>query len=93
MKYWSVIWLTAGRLPEPAKDQTLLTRTPRVQWPGCRSATTEGPTLTLPWPRRLLVAVGKAQAGPTPQMSLPGLAGERKKVGLMSPKPNSPPVY
>ena len=38
------------------------------------------------------MAVGNAQAGPTPQMSLPGLAGERKKVGLMSPKPNSPPV-
>ncbi len=48
--------------------------------------------LNFPCPRTVLVAVGKTIAGPTPQMIFPGLAGERKKVGLMSPMPYSPPV-
>ena len=56
-------------------------------------ATTEGPKLNFPCPRTLLVAVGKTIAGPAPQMIFPGLAGERKKVGLMSPMPYSPPVF
>ena len=32
-------------------------------------------------------------AGPTPQINLPGLAGERKNVGFMSPRPYAPPVF
>jgi hypothetical protein len=54
--------------------------------------TTEGPMLNFPWPRIVLVAVGMTKAGPTPQISLPGFAGDRKNVEFMSPSPNSPPV-
>src|SRR5216684_8348855 len=75
MKYWSSIWFTGA---------------PIVHCPGCTRATTEGPALHLPWPRTLFVAVGRMKDGPMPQISLPGLAGERKKVGLMSPRPITP---
>src|SRR5271157_3095485 len=92
MKYCSNIWLTGGRLPEPATDQTLLTSAPIVQCSGCASATNEGPMLNLPCPRMSLVAVGITNVGPAPQITLPGLNGDRKNVGFMSPKPNSPPV-
>jgi hypothetical protein len=40
-----------------------------------------------------LVAVGITNAGPAPQITLPGLEGEKKKVGFMSPSPYSPPVF
>src|ERR1019366_3264729 len=93
MKYCSSIWLTGGRLPEPATDQTLLMSVPMVQCPGWVRRTTEGPRLNLPWPRMALVAVGITNAGPTPQISLPGLPGDRKNDGFMSPKPNSPPLF
>src|SRR5260370_1116443 len=90
MKYWSSIWFTAGLSDSPAKFQTLFTSAPNVQCPGCVRATTDGPPLHLPWPRALFVAVGRMKDGPVPQISLPGLAGERKKVGLASPRPVTP---
>src|SRR5258707_14450281 len=93
MKYWSSIWLTDGRLPEPATDQTLLTRLTIVHLPGCASSTTLGPMLNLPCPRTSLVAVGIVNTGPIPQISFPCLRGERKNVGFMSPSPYSPPVF
>src|SRR5260370_38381314 len=89
-KYWSSIWFTAGLSECPAKFQTSFATAPIVQCPGCTRATTDGPALHLPWPRTLLVAVGRRKAGPMPQISLPGLTGERKKVGLMSPRPITP---
>src|SRR5258708_30036508 len=58
MKYCNKNWLTGGRLPEPATDQMLFTRTPSVQWPGCVSATADGPIPSLPCTRNVLVAVG-----------------------------------
>ena len=50
MKYWSSIWLTDGRLPEPATDQTLFTRLTIVHLPGCTNTTADGPILNLPCP-------------------------------------------
>jgi hypothetical protein len=32
-------------------------------------------------------------AGPTPQIRFPGLRGDIKNVGTMSPSPYSPPVF
>src|SRR5258708_10657193 len=90
MKYCSKNWLTGGRLPEPATDQMLFARTPNVQWPGCVSATADGPIPSFPCPRNVLVAVGNWKTGPTPQINLPGFAGDRKRVGNISPKPNTP---
>jgi len=84
MKYWRVIWFTDGRCDEPTTEKTLLTNAPKVQWPGCTSATADGPKLNLPWPVSVLVAVGKTIAGPKPQINLPGFAGDRKKVGFIS---------
>ena len=43
--------------------------------------------LNLPFPKSESVAVGNVNVGPSPQISSPGFAGERKKVGLMSPSP------
>ena len=43
--------------------------------------------LHLPLPRSRSVAVGKVKVGPKPQINSPGLAGEKKKVGLKSPNP------
>src|SRR5574341_227659 len=51
--------------------------------------TAAGPALHLPLPSRESVAVGNVNVGPTPQISLLGLAGERKNVGLRSPRPNA----
>src|SRR5947209_7278402 len=93
MKYCKVIWLTDGRCEEPATENTLFTNAPKVQCPGCTSATVEGPKLNLPCPSAVLVSVGRMIAGPKPQINLPGFAGERKKVGFMSPKPNCPPAF
>src|SRR5215510_16607789 len=49
--------------------------------------TADGPILHLPFPRRLLLAVGNVMVGPTPQINLLDLDGERNTVGLMSPSP------
>src|SRR5215471_16623503 len=93
MKYWFSIWLTGGRLPEPATHHTLFTRSPSVHLPGWARTTTDGPRLNFPCPKIVLVAVGITMAGPTPQINFPGLRGERKKVGTISPSPYSPPVF
>src|SRR5207249_8284755 len=61
--------------------------TPIVQCSGCTSATTVGPALHLPVPSTLGVAVGIKKAGPTPQISFPGFAGDMKKLILRSPRP------
>jgi hypothetical protein len=55
--------------------------------------TIEGPMLSFPCSRTLLVAVGKTNTGPAPQINLCGLAGDKKKVGLMSPKPKTPALF
>ena len=34
-----------------------------------------------------MLAVGNVNVGPTPQIRWPGFAGDRKKLGLMSPSP------
>src|ERR1035441_5644719 len=93
MKYCSRNWLTGARPLLPATDQTLLASAPTVQCPGWASATNDGPRLNWPCPVMSLVAVGRMNVGPTPQMILPGLAGERKNEGFMSPSPYSPPVF
>ncbi len=62
-------------------DQTLLTSTPSVHGPGWTRATMDGPMLSLPCPRTLLVAVGSTNSGPMPTISLCGLAGVKKMVG------------
>jgi len=49
--------------------------------------------LSFPCPKNSLVAVGKTNTGPAAQISLCGLAGERKNVGVMSPKPNTPALF
>jgi hypothetical protein len=53
------------------------------------SATTLGPACHRPVPSRELVALGPVTMGPTPQMILPGFAGDRKTFSLMSPIPES----
>src|SRR5580658_985560 len=90
MKYCNDIWFTDARPPDPAIDQTLFTNPPMVHAPGCTKATIDGPTLSFPCPSTRPVAVGKANIGPAPQINLFGLAGEKKKVGVMSPKPKTP---
>src|SRR5207247_8513074 len=79
--------LTAERESCPANDHTLFASTPIVQCSGCTSATTVGPALHLPVPSTLGVAVGIKKAGPTPQISFPGFAGDMKKLILRSPRP------
>lgn len=70
----------------------LLPRPPSVRLPGA-SATTDGPMLNLPCPRMVFVVVEIVDAVPAPQVSLPGLRGEWKNMGTMSPSPYSPPVF
>ena len=43
------------------------------------------PRSPFPWPSVTLVAVGKRNAGPNPQMRVCGAEGDRKNVGFMSP--------
>ena len=54
------------------------------------SATKVGPIEYLPCVSVLSVPVGNTKVGPMPQM-MPcvGCLGEKKKLGLMSPRPNS----
>src|SRR5271165_105787 len=91
MKYWVRNWFTSGRRLSPPIDQILLDRKPIVQCSGWTSRTNEGPAPHLPWPRVGSVAVGSRKVGPRPQTSLPGLAGDKKKLGFRSPKPFAPP--
>src|SRR3954453_730806 len=82
--------LTDSRLLLPATDQTLLTSTPSTQGPSMVRATKVGPREYFPAVRVLSVPVGNTAVGPMPQM-MPCVAclGEKKKLGLMSPRPNS----
>src|SRR6266536_495644 len=66
-------------------------RAPTTQGPWIVSATAVGPRLNLPLPSFESVAVGRVKVGPTPQMNPLDLAGERKKDGLMSPRPQALP--
>src|SRR5262245_34063338 len=86
MKYWMSMLFT-GSSPQPATDHWLFTSTPTTQCPCIVNATAAGPKLNLPLPRSLSVAVGNVNVGPTPQISSPGFAGDKKNVGLMSPSP------
>jgi hypothetical protein len=47
------------------------------------------PASHLPLPSTEAVAVGNVSVGPTPQISLPEFAGERNRLGLMSPSPKA----
>lgn len=76
-------------LPRLAKDHWLFASVPISQCPGSVISTMEGPAVHLPLPNSGSVAVGNVIVGPTPQISLPGCAGERNTVGLMSPSPNA----
>src|SRR5512137_509584 len=49
--------------------------------------TTAGPPDDLDVPTILLVAVGNWKTGPTPQITFPGLAGEKKSVSWTLPMP------
>src|ERR1700733_8300122 len=93
MKYCSIIWFTAERLPDPATDHTLFTSAPIVHGPGCVKATTEGPMLSFPCPSTLLVAVGSTNAGPAPRIILAVFPGVGKKVGFISPSPDPPAEF
>ena len=53
------------------------------------SATAAGPMLHWLVPNSGSVAVGRVNVGPTPQMSSPGFAGDRKNVGIEVPQPKS----
>src|SRR5262245_32717012 len=64
-------------------------RAPTTHGPCMVSATAVGPRLNFPIPSSEAVAVGIVNVGPTPQMNAPGLAGDRKSEGLMSPIPNA----
>src|SRR5215204_7518488 len=82
--------LTESRLLLPATDQTLLTSTPSTHGPSIVRATKVGPSEYLPAVRVLSVPLGNTTVGPTPQM-MPcvGCFGEKKKLGLISPRPDS----
>ncbi len=84
--------MTSDLSSSPANDQMLLVRKPSTHGPGVVSRTTEGPADHLSVPRVLSVAVGKEIIGPTPQMTFPALAGDRKRVVFISPSPNTPPL-
>src|SRR5438034_8567906 len=79
-------WLYGLSL-HPAYDHWLFPRAPTTHGPSMKRPTTLGPMLNLPLPRILLLAVGNVNVGPTPQIRCSDLAGDRKKVGLMSPSP------
>ena len=85
---WTSMALTSW-LPQPAKDHYWLASAPTTHWPCMSSATAAGPAHHLPLPSSESVAVGKVKVGPTPQMSLPDLAGEKKDEGLMSLRPEA----
>src|SRR6201987_1479660 len=76
-------------LPHPANDHWLFASAPITQCPGVVSTTNAGPASPLPLPSSESVAVGNVIVGPTPQISLPEFAGERNRLGLMSPSPNA----
>src|SRR5215213_2586410 len=81
--------LTESRLLLPATDQTLLTSTPSTQGPSIVRATKVGPSEYLPDVRVLSMPVGKTAVGPMPQiMPCVGCFGEKKKLGLITPRPN-----
>src|SRR5210317_295431 len=84
--------------PDPAKDQTLLSREPITQFPGIMSPTNDAPAPHLsdpsaspPYsevpPRGPSVAVGKRNMGPTPQVSVEDFWGEKKAEKVISPRP------
>src|SRR5262245_40207433 len=70
-------------------DQMLFTTAPYTHGsPLSRcTTTTDGPRPQFLLPSSALLLVGICTAGPTPQMNLPGLAGERNAVKVVSPMP------
>ena len=61
----------------------------RILIAGYHSELADHPALHLPLPSSESVAVGNVMVGPTSEISLPELAGERNSVGLMSPSPKA----
>src|SRR5271165_3532127 len=85
---WNAV--VTARNPSTVRDiAALFARAPITQCPGVVSTTTVGPALHLPFPSSESVSVGNVIVGPTPQSSLPEFAGEKKRLGLMSPRPNA----
>src|SRR5271165_7528144 len=80
-------------LPLLPNDQILLASTPYTQGLPCsRCRTTKvGPNPALSLPSRSLLWVGSWVTVPTPQIQLPGFAGERKAENCTSPMPLRPP--
>src|SRR5215475_8927694 len=78
---------TRGNNGLPPTDHWLLSNTPSTQCPGVVKKTAVGPYKTLPVPRMGSLADGMVKTGPTPQISLPGLAGDKKSDWVMSPIP------
>ncbi len=70
--------MTLVRSESPAKDQSCRPSRPSVHGLGWIRTTAVGPALHLPEPNWSSVAVSIMIEGPTPQMTLPGSAGERK---------------
>src|ERR1700690_1735022 len=68
----------------PATDQTLFASTPTVHFPGCIRASAVGPNPNFPWPRKVvLVAVGRSNCGPTPQITLLFLGEMKMRVACL----------
>src|SRR6516225_10008693 len=80
-------WLTSGWFEEPATDHSWCAKAPIRNGFGITSATAAGPMLNLAEPSAVAVAVGKSKVGPTPQIRPVALAGEKKKLWLISPRP------
>jgi len=76
------------RSSSPANDQSCRISTPRLHGFCCVRSTRDGPAAHWPAPVWSLVAVGRVSDAPTPQMTRPGAAGDRKVVWLMSPSPH-----
>src|SRR6516162_5615110 len=80
-------WLTSGRFEGPATDHIWSANAPISHGFGITSATAAAPMLNLPEPSAVVVAVGKSKVGRTPQIRPVVLAGEKKKLWLISPRP------
>ena len=77
-------------LVAPARKRPLVVREcPNTQWPGVASRTRLGPALHFPLPSSESEAVGNVIVGPTPQISLLAFAGEKNRLGLISPSPDA----
>src|SRR5947209_7405836 len=87
MKYCQRKELTLGSPFESWSGESWVKSEPRTKGPGCASRTADPPAAQVPVLAGEAVAVGKENAGPTPQMTFPGWAGVKKVCSWISPKP------